>query len=143
MVSIDAHGGVSGLQESYARAVPTSRATGIAILVDVALIGVFAAMGRASHDEGITIGGVSAVAAPFAVGWLVAAAILRLDRDPMSVRRSAGVWALGIPLGLVVRGAFGGGLAPAFVVVALLATALLTLGWRAAVRASLGLARRS
>lgn len=95
---------------------------------------VFATLGRASHDGGVTVGGVAGVAAPFVVGWLLGAGLTRLDRAPLSVVRAASAWAIGIPAGLALRALSGGGLAPAFVAVALLTTALLLLGWRALVR---------
>ncbi len=101
------------------------------MVVDAAMLVLFAALGRRAHDEGSAIAGTLTVAAPFLMGYAVAAAGLRLDRDPFGVRRGALVWGAGIVLGLVLRGAvFGRGLAPAFVVVAVVTTGVLLVGWR-------------
>lgn len=104
-----------------------------AIAVDVVLLVLFAALGRRTHDEGSPIGGTLVVAAPFVIGYLAAAAAVRLDRRPVEIARGAAVWALGIPVGLLLRGtAFDRGLAPAFVAVAILTTGVFLVGWRAA-----------
>jgi hypothetical protein len=103
----------------------------LAVVVDTALIILFAALGRRTHDAGSAVGGTLGVAAPFLIGYVIAAAALRLGQAPLSVRRAAPVWAAGIALGLVLRGTvFDRGLAPAFVVVAFLTTGALMLGWR-------------
>jgi hypothetical protein len=107
------------------------RRLSIAAAADAALIILFAALGRRTHDEGSAVGGTLVVAAPFLIGYAVAAAVLRLDRAPFSVRRAAPVWAAGIGLGMLLRGTvFDRGLAPAFVVVAFVTTGALLLGWR-------------
>lgn len=107
------------------------RRVAIAAAVDAAMIILFAALGRRTHDEGSAVGGTIVVAAPFLIGYAVAAAALRLRRDAFSVRRAAPVWAAGIALGMVLRGTvFDRGLAPAFVVVAFVTTGALMLGWR-------------
>lgn len=103
----------------------------LAVVVDAALIILFAALGRRTHDEGSAVAGTVAVAAPFIIGYVIAAAALRLRRAPFSARRAAPVWAAGIALGMVLRGTvFDRGLAPGFVAVAFVATAALILGWR-------------
>lgn len=95
------------------------------------MIILFAALGRRTHDEGSAVGGTLVVAAPFLIGYVIAAAALRLSRAPFSVRRAAPVWAAGIALGMLLRGTvFDRGLAPAFVVVAFVTTGALMLGWR-------------
>lgn len=108
---------------------------GVPFVVDVALIVVFAALGRRTHDEGSAIGGTLAVAAPFVIGYLIAATALRLDRRPLGIGRGAAVWALGVALGLLLRGTvFDRGLAPAFVVVAIATLGVLLVGWRILLR---------
>ena len=103
-----------------------------AALVDAAMLVLFAALGRRAHDEGSAVIGTLTVAAPFLIGYAIAALALRLDRDPFGVRRAAMVWAAGVAIGLVLRGAvFGRGLAPAFVAVAFITTGVLIVGWRA------------
>jgi hypothetical protein len=55
----------------------------------------------------------------------------RLDRDPLSLRRAAAAWGPGIVLGLLLRRlVFDRGIALPFVIVALVSTAVLLLGWR-------------
>jgi DUF3054 family protein len=104
-----------------------------AALLDAALVLLFAAMGRRAHDEGSAVSGVLVVAAPFLIGYAVGWAVARLDRAPLDVRRAGVAWAVGIPLGLVLRGlVFGRGVAPTFVVVALAVTGALLVGWRVA-----------
>ncbi len=100
-------------------------------IIDLLLITVFAVIGRRSHDEGTAVTGALTVAAPFLIGYAVAAIVVRLDRAPLSVRRGALVAVVGVALGLVLRGtAFGRGLAPAFVVVAFVTITALLVGWR-------------
>ena len=100
-------------------------------LLDLALIVVFAAIGRRSHDEGSALGGTLVVAAPFLIGYVIAATIGRLDRDPRGVRRGVVVAVGAVVIGLGLRGTlFDRGLAPAFVVVALITITALLVGWR-------------
>ncbi len=105
-----------------------------AVSVDALLLVLFAALGRRTHDEGSALGGTLTVAAPFLIGYAIAAVALRLDRGPLAPARGTGIWALGVALGLALRGtAFDRGLAPAFVIVAVVATGVLLVGWRIAV----------
>jgi Protein of unknown function (DUF3054) len=103
-----------------------------AALADLALLVVFAAVGRRSHDgDASPVVDTLTIAAPFLIGYVVSATVLRLDRDPVGVRRGAMVWALGLALGFLLRGTlFDRGLAPAFLVVAVLVTGALLVGWR-------------
>lgn len=102
-------------------------------MADFLLLVVFAAVGRRSHDgDASPVADTLEIAAPFLLGYALSAAVLRLDRDPVGVERGAMVWGLGLVLGLVLRGAvFDRGLAPAFIVVAMLVTGCLLVGWRA------------
>ena len=104
-------------------------------LIDAALVAGFAALGRRSHEEGLTASGVLEVAAPFlialAAGWLLA----RAWRAPAALRTGAAVWAVTVVGGLALRGTlFDRGLAPSFMVVAAITLGVLLLGWRAALR---------
>lgn len=102
-----------------------------ALLLDLALIVVFAAMGRRSHEEGLTVAGVLTTAGPFLIGYAVAAVLTRLDRDPLSIPRALAAWAPGIALGMVLRRiVFDRGTATSFMVVAFCVTAALLVGWR-------------
>ena len=125
---------------------PTLRAAGAAFVVDVALVLLFATIGRLSHEEGLTVAGVLGVAWPFVVGlsagWLVAG---RRSGWPVRVPGSTTVWLVTVVLGLALRVATGGGFAWSFGVVTLLVLGLLLVGWRCAVEvvrfAGAGLAR--
>lgn len=104
-----------------------------ALGLDLLVVLVFAALGRASHDLGLGVLGVLATAWPFVVG--TAAGWLCLLRVPPGVRRwwmdGAVVALCALLLGMVLRWLTGGGTATPFVLVA--AGVLLggLLGWRA------------
>jgi Protein of unknown function (DUF3054) len=112
------------------------------LAADLAVIVAFAALGRRTHAEGVTVAGVAAVAAPFAVAWTAAFLVGGLRRDPASWRRAALLLPPALAGALALRAATGGGTAPAFVVVAALFLALTLVGRRAAY-ASLVRARSS
>jgi DUF3054 family protein len=104
------------------------------LLVDVACVVVFCAIGRRSHAEGITLGGVAETAWPFltgtAVGWLAT----RGWRRPTSLTPTGlGVWIATVVVGMLLRKLTAQGTAFSFVVVASVVTAVLLLGWRGAV----------
>jgi hypothetical protein len=110
--------------------------------VDVVGVLVFCAVGRRSHAEGITIAGVATTAWPFltgtVVGWLVARG---WQRPTAVVPTGLVVWLCTVVIGMLLRKASSASVAGSFVVVASLVTAVLLLGWRAAV--GLALRRRS
>lgn len=106
-----------------------------AAALDVAAILVFVAIGRSSHDHGVTAAGVASTAWPFlaglAVGWVVARAWLR----PFEIAPTAViVWITCVVVGMVLRVVSGQGTAVAFIFVALAFLALELLGWRALAR---------
>jgi hypothetical protein len=120
----------------YPRGVTFPRSPAAAIGIDLVLIVAFAALGRSSHDEGATVGGTAETAAPFLLGYSAGALATGLHRDPLSIRRAAAAWGVGMTLGLALRNlAFGRGIALSFIIVALVTTAVLLLGWRGGVRA--------
>jgi hypothetical protein len=104
-----------------------------ALLVDVAFVLLFATLGRASHEEGLTVGGVLGVAWPFlaalVVGWVAAR---QRGAWPTRVRSSWLVWLVTALLGLALRVVAGGGFAWSFGVVTLLVLGLFLVGWRCA-----------
>jgi len=111
-----------------------------AVLADVVCVLVFCTIGRRSHAEGITVAGLAETTWPFlagtAVGWLAA----RGWRRPATLAPTGLViWLSTVAIGMLLRKATSQGTAVSFVVVASLVTAILLLGWRAAVSA---LARR-
>lgn len=101
-------------------------------LLDVALVVVFAALGRRSHAEGLDVTGVLRTAAPFVVGtaagWLLAS--VALDAGPRTLAFGAVVVACAVVIAMVLRRVAAQGTAPSFVVVATLVLAALLLGWR-------------
>ena len=112
----------------------------LALLADVACVVVFCTIGRRSHAEGITLGGVAETAWPFltgtAVGWLTA----RAWRRPTVVTPTGlVVWIATVAVGMLLRKLTSQGTALSFVVVATIVTAVLLVGWRGVAAA---LARR-
>ncbi|MGW5239659.1 DUF3054 domain-containing protein [Monashia sp. NPDC004114] len=105
----------------------------VAFLLDVLLVIVFAAIGRASHDEANPVLGSLQTAWPFLVGTVVGWLVVRMLRKgwPVDVGPGITVWFATLVIGMVLRRATGSGTAPSFVVVAALVLALLLLGWRA------------
>lgn len=114
------------------------RSPAIALVVDLVLVIVFAAIGRATHD-GDVLGpfgsGLATTAWPFLVALLVGWLVTRAWRGPLAiVRTGLPVWAVTVILGMVLRALSGQGVAVAFVVVAAITLALFLLGWRAIAR---------
>jgi hypothetical protein len=103
-----------------------------ALVLDVFLVVGFAAIGRASHDEGSLLVGAVVTAAPFLAGmtcgWLLV--LLTRRRAPLTVADGIPVWLAGVVLGMVLRLLTGQGTAWSFVVVATLVLAAFLLGWR-------------
>lgn len=108
-----------------------------AALADGVTLLVFATIGRASHEHGLSASGVAQTAAPFllgaALGW--AACLVMRRRPPISVGDGSVVWAGALVGGMLVRSAVGQGTAPSFIVVAGLVTGAVLLGWRIAAAA--------
>jgi hypothetical protein len=105
----------------------------VALVTDVLCVVVFCAIGRRSHAEGLNLTGIAETAWPFlagtGVGWLLA----RGWRRPQALLPTGVViWVCTVAIGMLLRKATSQGVAPSFVVVASLATALLLLGWRTA-----------
>lgn len=102
-----------------------------AAVADLALILVFAAVGRDAHQRGDVVSGVLLTAWPFlagaAAGWLAA----RAWRDPLSVRRSGlAVWLGSLVGGMLLRAVTGQTVVLPFVIVALLSLGVLLVGYR-------------
>lgn len=118
---------------------PASEATGNTritvgpIVGDVVAVLAFAAIGRASHAEGLTLAGIAHTAWPFlvglAVGWVVVLAThLRGERIwPAGVV----VWGSTVVIGLALRGLSGAGLSGLFPVIAGISLAVVLLAPRA------------
>jgi FtsH-binding integral membrane protein len=108
-----------------------ARVPWVAALIDVCCVLVFVIIGRASHTQGESAGGIASTSWPFlaglAAGWLVS----RAWRRPVALR-PAGIaaWLGTVALGMVLRVVSGQGTALAFIVVALAFLGLFLLGWR-------------
>ncbi|WP_368499843.1 DUF3054 domain-containing protein [Herbiconiux sp. A18JL235] len=105
----------------------------LAAAVDVALVLLFVAIGRRSHDEDGALLGFLITAWPFlagaAVGWLASLAW----RRPLAVAPTGVVvWAAAVALGMVFRMLTGQGVQLSFVIVTALVLAAFLVGWRAA-----------
>lgn len=115
---------------------PTSRRSpALALVVDAALIVVFAAIGRATHD-GDVLGpagsGLATTAWPFLVALLLGWAVSLGWRRPLApLRTGVPVWAVTLVVGMLLRAASGQGVQVAFVIVAGLTLLLFLIGWRA------------
>ncbi|WP_062317491.1 DUF3054 domain-containing protein [Demequina maris] len=105
-----------------------------AAALDAGAIVVFAAIGRASHEEGI-LGengwGLLETVSPFltgaALGWLIA----RAWRRPCDWRRTGViVWASTLVGGMALRAVYGQGVQVSFVIVAGSVLAAFLIGWR-------------
>ena len=109
---------------------------------DIICVLVFCAVGRRSHDEGLSVTGVATTAWPFLTGTVVGWLASRGWRQPTAVvPTGVSVWLGTVVIGMVLRKASSAGVAASFVVVAASVTALLLLGWRTVV--GLALRRRS
>jgi len=101
-------------------------------VLDVALVVLFAAVGRRSHAEGVDVTGILRTAAPFlvgtAAGWLLAS--ITLDTTARTLAFGAVVVVCTVVLGMILRRLAGEGTAWSFVLVATTVLAVLLLGWR-------------
>ncbi|MCR2799754.1 DUF3054 domain-containing protein [Microbacterium sp. zg-Y818] len=118
-----------------------TRSAVTAFALDIVLVALFAAIGRASHDSAPFGLGLVTTAWPFlaalVVGWVVT---LAWRRPAAPVRTGLGVWAVTVAGGMVLRAVTGQGTALPFIIVATLTLLLLLVGWR--VVATLMQARR-
>jgi len=121
------------------RARPASRPRpAVAVLLDVACVLAFVAIGRASHHDGESVAGLAAVAWPFLAGLALGLLAARGWRRPAAiVPAGLGAWLGAAVGGMLLRVAAGQGTAPAFIGVALAFLGLFLLGWRAVAAALL------
>lgn len=103
-----------------------------AVLVDGGCVALFCSVGRRSHDEGVTLTGVFETAWPFLTGMVIGWLLCRGWRYPNAVvPTGVTAWLSTVVVGMVLRSATSQGIAVSFIVVTMLATGLLLLGWRA------------
>lgn len=112
---------------------PLLRRPAVALTVDVVLVLVFAAIGRASHAETSPVLGAATTAWPFLVGTLVGWSVVRQRRKdwPIDVGPGITVWFSTVLFGMLLRLATQQGTALPFVAVAAVTLAALLIGWRA------------
>ena len=104
-----------------------------AVVADVLVVVVFAAVGRSNHHESVGAAGVWHTAWPFLLGTAIALALSAVTKaDPLSLRTGIRVWLWTVVIGMVVRASLGEGIALSFIIVALIVLGALFLGWRLA-----------
>jgi peptidoglycan/LPS O-acetylase OafA/YrhL len=103
-----------------------------AVVLDAALIVVFALVGRASHGEDLAPSGVLGTAWPFLAGGLAGWIVARAWRNPSRVVPTGlVVWAVTVVVGVVLRALTGEGVVVPFVITTAIILGVLLLGWRA------------
>jgi hypothetical protein len=102
------------------------------LLLDFAAIAIFAAVGRSSHAEGVTVVGVLITAWPFLVGCLVGTLVARIGQASY---RISGIlsWVSTVIIGMILRVLTGPGTQLSFIIVATITLGVLLLGWRAVI----------
>ncbi len=109
------------------------RTSALAFLGDVLCVVVFCALGRRSHAESLTIAGIAETAWPFLTGTVLGWLASRGWQRPTSLAPTGiVVWLSTVVVGMVLRKLTAASVAGPFIVVASLTTAVLLLGWRAA-----------
>lgn len=103
----------------------------LAVVMDVLFVALFILIGRASHREALSPGGLVRTAIPFlvglVVGWVV---VVLIGLQAARWRAGLVVWACTLVLGMVVRVLTHQGVEPSFVMVAGVFLALFLIGWR-------------
>lgn len=102
----------------------------LAAAADLVGVLVFAAIGRASHDEPGAVLGLLGTAGPFVLGLAAAWATPLVRARPTGLTAGAVVLAGTVVIGLLVRAAVTGRLPLTFVLVTAASLAVLLLGWR-------------
>lgn len=102
-----------------------------AAAIDVVLVVVFAAIGRASHEHSVDVLGVVETAWPFLVGLAAGWLALRAWKAPVApLRTGVPLVVITVVLGMVLRVVSGGTTAVAFIVVATVTLLVFLAGWR-------------
>jgi hypothetical protein len=104
------------------------------LIGDAIAIAMFAVIGLASHEEGITAGGVARNALPILAAWFVVAAFVGTYSRP-GLRTMFITWAIAVPAGVAIRAIVlsrpADGSQVVFGIVTMTVTVVLLLGWRA------------
>jgi hypothetical protein len=103
------------------------------VLADVLCVLAFVVIGRASHQDGESLAGVTGTAWPFLAGLAAGEVATRAWRRPAAlVPTGVGVWLATVALGQLLRAASGPGTDAAFIAVSAVFLGLFLLGWRLA-----------
>ncbi|MFE4195079.1 DUF3054 domain-containing protein [Paenarthrobacter sp. NPDC056912] len=104
----------------------------LAVVADLVLILLFAAIGRDAHARGDIISGVFTTAWPFLAGAAVGWVALRVWRAPLNLwPAGVSVWICAVLVGMLLRAVTGQTVVLPFVVVALISLGVFLLGYRA------------
>ena len=122
--------------ELLARIVITMRILG-SLALDIALVVIFAVIGRASHGESLDLAGIATTAWPFVVAAALASVVASWRNWPWWAQ-GVFVWVVALVGGMALRLAGGGSTAVGFVIVGAIALAVFLIGWRALARKRLG-----
>lgn len=122
---------------------PGWKVTLLAFGIDVALVVLFAALGRSSHAREATILGLWQTAWPFLLGLLVMWISARIAKHPLSpVYSGLSLWIGTVFIGLAVRALTAGVPALPFMIVATLVLGAFLVGWRLVAQLILRLSAR-
>lgn len=100
--------------------------------IDVVAVLIFCALGRRSHDEGLTLSGLATTAWPFLSGTVLGWLLSRGWRRPTALAPTGvTVWISTVLVGMLLRHATSAGVAASFILVASTVTVVFLLGWRA------------
>jgi hypothetical protein len=111
------------------------RSTVVSVVLDVCAVLAFVVIGRHTHHDGDTLGGVLYTAGPFLGGLAIGELAGRAWRRPLAlVPAGLGAWLGAAVAGMVIRVLAGQGTAAAFIVVTLAFLGVFILGWRIVVR---------
>lgn len=105
------------------------------LVLDAALVVIFAVIGRASHDESLGLAGVAHTSWPFLAGLALGWMALTLRGWPAtSLWSGLLVWVSTVVGAMVLRAVSHQGTDPAFIVVATLVLCAFLVGWRLVLR---------
>lgn len=119
-----------------ARIVFTMRILG-SLALDIALVVIFAVIGRASHAESLDLVGIATTAWPFVLSAALGSVVASWRNWPWWTQ-GVFVWVVALVGGMLLRLAGGGSTAVGFVIVGAIALAVFLIGWRALARKRLG-----
>lgn len=103
----------------------------IALVADVALVLLFAGIGRGSHARSATFLGLFETAWPFLAGVAIMWLVTRAWKRPLAVVATGlPLWIGTVALGMGLRALTGQGTALPFIIVATVTLAVFLVGWR-------------